>query len=372
MRFLIIDIGSESVGAAGVEVQKGVPVMPTDRQARIVFVERAPIPLASELQPAHFFSATAHALEQVCARIRTPVTRVHLFLHSPWVVSKTRAWRAEFPTTTLLTEKVLATAVQEAERGIEENFRAAYKEVASAVRRVERALVEFRVNGYSVASACGKEARTLEFSLLESFAPENALVKFNSLVERVTAAPRVWGAGAAAIALAPRVAMGDYTDVLTVVAGGEAIELALVRAGAPSAILSVPVSLRTLARDMYRSGALSSVSTAEAFLIAPESALAALAPARRAQVERARTEAYARIAQAVREALAPYERDGARFTSVFVFSPEKYAAFFMRALAPFNPVIPDTGAFAGKIEWRVRESVDPVFLAETAFVFGCK
>ena len=54
-KFVLVDIGSASVGAAG------ILVLPEGR-AVVVWAEREIIPIAERLEPTHFFSATLHAL----------------------------------------------------------------------------------------------------------------------------------------------------------------------------------------------------------------------------------------------------------------------------------------------------------------------
>ncbi len=376
-RFLLVDIASDSV-AAGV-----VGVFPNTKPT-LLFTLRAPIALAPQLEPKHFFSATLHALNELCAHAFTlyrtdiiSVQRAHLFLNSPWVVSKTRSVRTDFPEPTLLAADTLAAVIHEAEKGITDNFRAAHREIAEAVRVVEKKITEFRVNGYAVASAVGKEARTLELTLLESFAPENAISKFGNVLDTLSHTPREWHGAAPACAGALSASAHEQGDALTVCAGSEATELAIERAGILQEVISIPFGIRTAARAAWSDGAFSSSVSAESFLRAPSFGM--LGGARRTTVEHARAEAGIRLRRALATALLPKIKAGFAPARATLLSDERSIPFFDFALresifdkdeAGCTPAFSvfGAGAFSSSLQFARAATPDTFLSGETAFV----
>ena len=339
-KHLIIDIASGSVGAAVVRTAR-------DARPTILFTAREAVTPAEELNPEHFFSATLHALKELCAHLFklyrseiASVAQTHIFLRAPWIVSKTRSVRAEFPELSVITEALLSSVVREAEKGITENFRAAHHEVASAVRVVEKKITEFRVNGYAVASALGKEARTLDLTLLESFAPENAMFRFDTLFDSLNHAPREYHAGAAAAHGAFSASAEERGDALTICAGSEAMELCVERNGILQEIISVPVGLRTAARGAVGEGVFNSVVSAESFLRA--ASVHTLSPARRAFVEAAREEAAVLLRRTATDALAPKMKNGFLPACAVVLCDEKDISFYERAFR--QPFLTETNS----------------------------
>ena len=375
-QFLLVDIGSASVGAAGVVVLH-------DGRAVVSFSEREPITVAVALEPKHFFSATLHALRALIARVlkesraeSAVAARVHVFLHAPWIVSKTRSVRADFPEPTVLSESSLASVVHEAEKGIAENFRAAHREVAEAVCVVEKKITEYRVNGYEVASAVGQKAETLELTLLESFAPETASRHFTATLHALSGAPVEWHGAAAACAGALMGLAHEQGDALTVSFGGEATEVCIARRGVLHEIVSLPLGIHTLARAAVEAGAAHSVSAAEALLRAPS--LASLADARRAGVAAARAAAAERFRRAVMGLLAPKIKVGFAPPRGVLLADAKDAPFYERAFCATAPrakelslpvcAVRGADAFAPAVQFFRSASPDTFLAGEAAFV----
>lgn len=329
-KFLLIDIASDSVGA-------GVVAVFPNAKPTLLFTAREPIACVPRLEPKHFFSATLHALNELCAHLfqthRSDISgaeRMHIFLNAPWVVSKTRSVRVDFPELTVLNTDTLTSVIQEAEKGITDNFRAAHREIAEAVRVVEKKIIEFRVNGYAVASAVNKEARTLELTLMESFAPENAIAKFGNALDAFSHASREWHGAAAACAGALSAGAHEQGDALTVCAGSEATEVCVERSNVLHEVISIPFGIRTIARSLLNEGVFSSASSAESFLRA--ASFATLAEQHRATVEHARAEAMARFRRALTTALLPKMKTGFVPARATLLADERNLPFFDAAL----------------------------------------
>lgn len=329
-KFLIVGIASDSIGA-------GVVAVSPDTQPILLCTMREPISFAPTLEPSHFFSATLHALGALCGHMfqthghdLAGVDRVHIFLHAPWVVSKTRPVRVDFPSPTILTSDALASVIQEAEKGIADNFRAAHRDIAEAVRVVEKKITEFRVNGYGVTSAVGKEARTLELTLLESFAPDTAIARFGNTLATLSPAPLEWHGAASACAGALAASLHGEGDALVICAGSEATEVCIERAGVLHEVISVPFGIRTGARAAWSEGAFASGISAESFLRA--TLFGSLAEKRRAEVEEARDAATARFKRAVAGVLLPKIKSGFAPAPATILADERSRLFFERAL----------------------------------------
>lgn len=376
-RFLLMDIASDSVGAGVVAVfQNAKPIL--------LFTARAPIACASHLEPKHFFSATIHALHELCTHLFQThradiagVERAHIFLNAPWVVSKTRSVRVDFPELTTLTADTLKAVIQETEKGIADNFRTAHREIAEAVRIVEKKITEFRVNGYTIASAVGKEARTLELTLLESFAPENAVTRFGNTLDALSHAPREWHGAAAACAGVLSASAHEQSDALTVCAGSEATELCIERGGILQEVISVPFGIRTAARASCDTGAFSSAVSAESFL--RTASFGMLHSARRATVENARAEAGTRFRRALAAALAPKMKVGFAPARATLITNEQNLPFFDAALRTTlfeadEPKLTTTfsvlgaGAFSSSIQFARAATPDTFLAGEAVFV----
>lgn len=335
---MLVDIESGSVGAAAVTLP---PAGGAHEKPRVLFTARERIAPAERLDPTHFFAATSGALKKLVVHLfrfyRTETVRaheLHVFLHAPWIVSKTRAVHKEFGAPTILTERAAAEIVQAAERGIEENFAAAHREIAGAVRVVEKKITEFAVNGYTVTHPYGNEARTLEMTLLESFAPENAVLRFGTILQTLTLALPEWhGAAAAcagALAEVDTDVVNDARIVLT--AGSETTECVRLQGGTTRSVVSVPFGVRAAARAARGAGAFHSVAAAEAFLSSPASASSALVPARRARAEEARCSALAAWRRAVTPLVFPNNALGFFSRKAALLAAEEYTPFFEAAL----------------------------------------
>ncbi|MDP3661803.1 MAG: hypothetical protein Q8R17_03065 [bacterium] len=376
-KFLIIDIASDSVGV-------GVVAVFPNAKPTLLFTLRAPIALAPRLEPKHFFSATLHALTALCARLfqthRTDLAGTvcaHIFLHAPWVVSKTRSVRVDFPEITKLTPDTIASVIQETEKGITENFNNAHREVAESVRVVEKKIIEFRVNGYTVASAVGKEARTLELTLLESFAPENAITRFGNALDSLSHSPREWHGAAAACAGALSASAHGQGDVLTVCAGSEATEACIERNNLLQEVISIPFGIRTAARAAWNDDAFSSTSSAESFLRA--ASFTSLTEQRRATVEHARAIAGERFRRALAAALLPKIKAGFAPARATLLADEHTLPFFDAVFRlPFFDAgetalnmafsVFGAGAFANSIQFARAATPDTYLSGESAFV----
>lgn len=377
----MVDIESGSVGAAGLVFLPGTKPL-------VSFTTRERIPPAERLDPAHFFSATNEALKKLTSHVfrfyRTEVARaeeLHIFLHAPWIVSKTRGVRKDFQKLTLTTEALLASVVQAAEQGIEENFRAAHREVAGAVRVVEKKITEFSLNGYALARPLGKETKALEMTLLESFAPENAVLRFGGILSALSSAPREWhGAAAACGGALTQCALDTTCDAsLVLTAGSETTECVVVHGSIVREVSSTPFGVRTAARGAYEAGAFHSVSAAEAFLSAPTSASAALAPARHARATRARTDALEYWRRALSALIFPKITTGFFPQSATLLTAEEHLPFFEDALreplrgetsniTPLNIVTRGTRTFVPFLQWTRAALSDSFLSAEATFL----
>lgn len=380
--FLIVDIESGSVGAAAV-------TLAPHEKPRVLFIIRERMTPAERLDPAHFFSATRAALKTLTAHLArfyrselACVRETHCFLHAPWIISKTRAVRKEFDAPTVLTEHIAADIVQAAERGIEENFAAAHREIAGAVRVVEKKITEFSVNGYTVAHPYGNEARTLELTLLESFAPENAVLRFGEVLSTLTPLPAEWHGAApacvSALAETDTDAVEDARFVLT--AGSETTECVRFQGGVARSVASVPFGVRTAARAACETGAFHSVAAAEAFLSASASASATLAPSRRARVEQARRDAAASWRRAVTPLLFSSGASGFFPRRATLLAAEEYLPFFEAVLrepfvgeAPNALSLPVSAIGARAVAsslYLAREALSDSFLCAEAMFLG--
>ncbi len=297
------------------------------------------------------------------------IERAHIFLHAPWIVSKTRSVRADFPEPTLLTEAALASVIREAEKGITENFRAAHREIAEAVRAVEKKITEYRVNGYGVSSAVGQKAQTLELTLLESFAPENAVARFAASLTSLTSAPLEWHGAAAACAGARAALAHGEGDMLTLSAGGEATEVCITRRGVLHEVVSLPLGLHTAARAVWEEGAAHSVTAAEALLRAASAS--ALADSRRTEAEAARARQAERFRRAVSDALAPKISAGFLPRQSLLLADESNLSFYSRAFGeplPTEVSVRGAEAFAPTVQFFREAGRDTFFAGEAAFI----
>lgn len=368
MDFLVIDIGSDSVGASGVVKRRsdGVPFL--------LFTAREPIAPAPHLEPKHFFSATLSALrvllEKSFSLHRAEISSIrviHIFLHSPWIVSKTRAVRADFKEPVFLSVDVLGKAVRDAEEDIEEKFRAAHIDISSAVRIVEKKIIEFRVNGYEVASALNKKANSLEFALLESFVPENAVEKFGATLENVSGKTRELHGAVAALAVSASAAPSELSHNLHAQAcnsafisvGGEASEIALSRNGVVREVVSIPRGFRSLARMAFEEGTFHSVSSAESFFAQPSERATKFVKAREKSIQE-----YRKIISDFIE----LKKKAGFFCNNFSFCCDgKYQLFFKEALSNLSPSLRFED-FEGVVERSRSASADPFLMGEAFFL----
>ncbi|MFA6535996.1 MAG: hypothetical protein WCT25_01030 [Candidatus Paceibacterota bacterium] len=268
---LILEIGSSSIAATISKISK------IDRP-EVVYTYREPIPIEPNRDPKRFAILTLETLNRVLKRISREglehlhftrfgagkIRQAHCILSSPWFASETKrlVMRQDkpFEVTPNLVAKLIEgeesrfLTVEEASDFGEHGGRQMVK--------LEKHVIQLKLNGYETAKPYGKEADELALTLFLSVAPADLLQKIQEMVARefLGVLPKFHTFTLSSFS-ALRNIFHSETDFLLVEIGGEVTEIWLVRDGILHEAVSYPLGGNSLVRAVAKAaGAPNSVA----------------------------------------------------------------------------------------------------------------
>lgn len=195
---LILDIQSAVVRSALVS-------MPEDAPPCVYFVHTLPIPYRPRQDSGYLIKTTLRAVKETVGeslqelstlrerlpegqghpRISRKLRAVHCILSSPWIISQAKTVSVDFPSETVVTEKMVADIVAK------ERSRSAPDSQTDTITPIEEKIFYVRLNGYSINTWRGKKAKNLEVSFATSLAGERMMERFRGMFRSVVRESRV-------------------------------------------------------------------------------------------------------------------------------------------------------------------------------------
>ncbi|MDD5152465.1 MAG: hypothetical protein PHS95_00465 [Candidatus Pacebacteria bacterium] len=153
---LLIDVGSSSVGASLVRIEREKPV-------HILTTEREDISFQEKLSSSRFLISMNHALENVLGKIqtKTPSIPAHIFctLSSPWFILKIRPILISEEKPFEITESMLNDFFS---KDIEQ-LKGEFKDIPPEdIEIIEKKIIQVKLNGHEIKDPLGKITKKME------------------------------------------------------------------------------------------------------------------------------------------------------------------------------------------------------------------
>mgnify|MGYP001575409917 FL=1 len=156
---LLVDIGSASVGAALVKLEKGKP-------PHILATVRENISFQEVLSSGHFLIAMNHSLDKVLKNIQLKTKStghpLHIFctLSSPWFILKSRhlliSRQEEFEVTERTLDEFINDDIERLKDELKETL------PPKDVKIIEKKIIQIKLNGYEIKNPYGQKTSQVE------------------------------------------------------------------------------------------------------------------------------------------------------------------------------------------------------------------
>lgn len=237
---VILDIGSGSIGAAVISLEK-------NSKPYITYVKRLPLPTKERIQARTLVTETLDAVKEIAEDIRKERKRAHkvaLVLASPWHISHTKTISVTKDEPFTITNSLIDEITESETKKIT-------KEQDADLRLIENNVANVKVNGYITLSPQGKIADRLDLSLYVSFAPLTFLSKIENEIQKSFSIKSISHHSFPFIALNTiQKIFHEDKDFLFIDIAGEITDVAAVRGGVMVGTASFPVGINTLVRKV--------------------------------------------------------------------------------------------------------------------------
>lgn len=250
--YVVIDVGSGSVGAAGISLHKG-------GKPRIDYTKRIFFTPKERVQAKTLETETLNAIKEIAADLRKEgkhAEKVALVLASPWYNSQTKIVSIEkdepFTVTNSFIDEIIET---ETSRILEKQD--------DDMKLIESSVANIKINGYSTFAPQGKAADKIDLSLYVSFGPASFLEKIEEEIEKSFSVKNILHDSFPFVAISTiqRIFHSDK-DFIFIDIASEITDLVVVKDGSIIGTASFPVGINTLIRKV-----------ADRFKITPDLAL---------------------------------------------------------------------------------------------------
>jgi hypothetical protein len=176
---------------------------------------------------------------------------ISVILGAPWYAAQVRTVRKEQSAELPVTHRMISDFIAEETRKFQTEEIARYEGVGEKVSMIEQELVRVSLNGYETNDPYGKRARVVELSLMLSLSPKMVTEKIQSLVGEVFHRREViFHSFLYASSIVSRDLFALHEHFLLVDISGEVTDIASVKNGALSHLLSFPVGHTMLLRSV--------------------------------------------------------------------------------------------------------------------------
>jgi len=247
---LILDVQSSLVRGSLVRLSAGTA-------PEIIFTHEQDIPYRPHGGSAYLIKVGLRAIEEAvgaalqCAALNRDsgamarIEAVHYVLSSPWIVSQAKTLSLSFPEDTEITQSLVSDAINK------EQMKLTPGAAPGSFEIVERKAFDVRLNGYSVSSWQGKQARTVEISCVISMAGSQIAERFRHACARAVKPSRVsFHSSLLLQQMAISSVMPDRLSYTLIHIHGELTDVVVVEKGTCSFFGSYPSGVRTVIRKI--------------------------------------------------------------------------------------------------------------------------
>ncbi len=265
---IVFDIESDSVSAS-------IIVYETGKTPRVVYHAESEIEhkihVDGVYRGPHLTRAMLKMLEQAASKAQASMVglmekklidqmrfdRIHVVLSSPWIISKLSCVEKKFEQETVMRQSTVTNLLLDEKTASAKIFSAGDSVV------IDAKIFEIKINGYPVVDYEGKRARSLQGTMVFSFASRKLLNDIKSCINRsIRAGDEIFHSAVILRYLALRSAMPQHVDYVWLQIHGELTDILVVRQGVCVTSGSLPFGTATLVRDFAReAGEAAAVST---------------------------------------------------------------------------------------------------------------
>ncbi len=248
---LVLDIGSGHAGAALIRYVS----VKGKRVPEILASTSRPIALEENTTFKTFLAGAMKSLSRSLAELQKThpqaIRSVHCFFSSPWYAAEIRNVVLEKKTPFTVTKRILDELYTKEVRMFTEETLGRYKEAGETARLIEQKITAVYLNGYSVANAVGKRAKSIEMNIYLAVSPELVLAAVEETVAKVFHSRKIqFHSFTLAAYTVARDTLITVPDFLLVDVGGEVTDFLLVKKGVVSGIASFPYGRTFLYRSI--------------------------------------------------------------------------------------------------------------------------
>lgn len=251
---LIYDIGSSTVGAALVTLEK-------NKKPIVHYTVRRPLTFQKQIDPEKLIFAKKNALKEVTEIIlKTGISNLKLDIHKnikihdiycvlgpPWYVSKTAIIKIEKPESFQIDKNTVDTLLEHQE----EEFKKSLLNEGGVdnLTVLEKKIVHAKADGYAVQVLSGRKMRTLELSVFLSISENRILTHIKEVLHPFFSFKKIhFHSFPLAYFSTSRDIFPQISDFLAVDIRGELTEISLVQRGVLIETVSFPLGRHSLVR----------------------------------------------------------------------------------------------------------------------------
>lgn len=247
--FLVIDIGSASVGAALIDDTR-------DERPEILLSHRIDIPPYDEVSYERMSALAMSTLEKVVSFMLHHGTvtphRIFVILRAPWTTAQMRTLHMHQKTPFVFTKKLADDMIQgEIDRYHQKQIKD-FAEYADDHNLLEHKTMRVKLNGYTIHEPLGKKAQRIEMSSFMSVIPRDIEQRIHARIERafhtnLELHSFIFASYAVIRQSFPHTHEGIIMDI-----GGDVTEIAIMRDDILLHIASLPFGYHHIFRYMQR------------------------------------------------------------------------------------------------------------------------
>lgn len=244
--FAIFDFNSASLGVGLVEKN------PNTGKTNLAWSARLPLQ-HHYLNDFSAFERDNHLVlrrlaDELKFRHSTPLSDIHCFLASPWLVTEIDQINIDHDQDILLTNKILSNLTNQ---NLNKHLERYGQSSASPFKVIDDVVLQTKVNGYEVSSLDNKKAKNLQINHFTSFSEQNILAKLKSfLMGRFHHTEPKFHSNILSNFAVTKKVLPKTDDLIILDVTGELTDITITHAGTISHIGSFPFGKHSVARNL--------------------------------------------------------------------------------------------------------------------------
>lgn len=252
---LVFDIGSSSIGAAFLKLQKG-------GTPKIIYSIREPLSMEEKTEPEKLYELALKALRAVAtkaslSKLESP-NKIFCVLSAPWYASQTRTIKFEKNTVFTFTKDFADSLIKKEIELFEKDHGLNQGHEVNKIRTIEVKNMKTMLNGYVSLNPTNEKAKEVEMTIFISMSHEDLLLKIEDAIQKhFKVMPVIFSSFLMASFAVGRSLFINQDNFLLVNIGGEMTEISMIKKDILSESGSFPQGrnfiIRGLAKEMNTS-----------------------------------------------------------------------------------------------------------------------